>query len=263
MGILSKIVQAGKAIIGQTSNLGKSLMPKTFTLNAGEAVTKSYSTSKSPKTMTFSDLVRSTPAYSSPAARVVNIATGQPVTTISSSSSKPKQSTITQGRSKRSDLVRTQVMTSLPGSPVIPGDSLGLSTPLAGAGLGLTGGDYTNYTTGGDNMGWYNSLDENLAGLLPGGEKVDWGQAAIGAGLLAGGYGIGTALKGQAGFNSLQRLFGGGKSQRKVYRRRIGVKRSDIKRLKAMSRDLHRLDKVVNAAHIADIKFSRTTKARG
>jgi len=203
----------------------------------------------------------------SQAAKVSNMAVGMPVSQ-AAKTSKIQESKITSGRAKKSDLLKAPerivpvgqgILTSPSPAPTQPfGIGEMIAPAAAGVGLGLTAGDTG---TGGDSMGWYNMLDENLGGLLPGGEKVDWAQVAVGGALLAGGYGIGTALKGQGVFNSLQGLFTGG-SRRKVYRRRIGVKRSDIKRLKAMSRDLHRLDKVVNAAHIADIRFSRTTKGR-
>jgi len=255
-GILANLTKKAIVKVGQTySQAAKSIFQKSNKVNAGVVVPSSTMKANPSR---FSNLVASTPAMTSSMRKTVDVAVGKPVVAQSSSISSSKP---TEGRSKRSDVIRTtppEARAPTTGSNVLP-----VGGALTAA--GLAAGAYSlgeSADTGGDNMGWYTNVDEYLGGGLPGGAPVDWTQTAISAAALYGGYGLAKAVTAGGTVNTLQKLFGGG-SGRKVYRRRIGVKRSDIKRLKAMSRDLHRLDKVVNAAHIADIKFSRTTKARG
>jgi len=110
-------------------------------------------------------------------------------------------------------------------------------------------------------MGAYNKLDDWLAGVLPGGVPVDVKEAAIKG--LAGyaAYRLGgsakSALSGMSIGSVVSRIFGGGGGVRKVRRARIGVRRSDYKRVNRMMNDLRRLDKFVNKVGIADLKFRR------
>jgi len=118
--------------------------------------------------------------------------------------------------------------------------------------------------SGGQNMGAYKWVDDALAGLLPGGVEPQWTEAGLKALGAAGAYYLaGTAASALTGGKiggSISRLFGGGSSARKVKRGRIGVRRSDYKRVRRMMGDLHRLDKFVNKYGLADIKFKKVAR---
>jgi len=262
IGIISKIRQVIQPVTQKLGNLVSPLLSskKVNPDTAGRPL--SSSTASIGKS--FENLVKSSPAVSSPAAKYTAVAAGMPVS-LPRAASSPQSSTITGGRAKRTDVTKTApkapsvTVTAQPyqysnvraGSTDIPDTVL----PVAGA-LGLTAGSAMD---GGNNMGWYSELDENLGGALPGGSKLDYGQLATMAGVALAGYGASRVLASGRIYNAVKGMFGG--STRKTYRRRIGVKRSDLKRFKAMKRDLQRLDKAVNLIGVADIKFSR--KARG
>lgn len=264
MGLMSKIGAAGRAITQKISNLAKPLTSKLSPILAGKPLTSSTKISTRGSTPTFSDLVRSSPMSIKNAPAAVSLAMGIPGSEITRQKAMPTafDKPAKSGISANSPKVPTRNQASTPtqtkttptiepsaGMPIMP--ALGAAAALTGA--GLAGMSVSSGESGGNNMGWYDALDENLAGILPGGEKIDYGQAALMAGVALAGGGIAKVLSSGSLYGTVKGWLGG--SKRKVYRRRIGLKRSDVKRMKAVSRDLHRIDKVVNMLHIADVKF--------
>lgn len=140
-------------------------------------------------------------------------------------------------------------------SPAAIGAALGSTLPGVGSVIGAA--KVAKEVT---KMGAYNSLDDWMAGVLPGGTPVDVKEAVVKGLAVAGGAYLTKSLTGAlAGANIGSRLSGifGGRAGRKVRRARIGVRRSDYRRMSRMMTDLRRLDKFVNRIGIADLKFKR------
>jgi len=255
-GTVTSIIKSGKPF---PNLVGKTVTEKQL---ASGAVKTAYDVLKDPKfSSDWDKLMKTALQAGTPTDKIVAA-----VSKSASAAEKKKTSSVSKPSAVAAAAIPTKAAAAAAKVPAASTTSSTISPSMLGAEVAATGllggitGAASNLFAGtetqaGDaKMSIYTRIDDALAGMMPGGVKLQWGEAAL-KGLAAyGGYRLGSAAAGMSVGSALSSMFGG-KSARKVKRGRIGVRRSDYKRIKRALRDLHTLDKFVNRAGLADIKF--------